>query len=193
MIQIHPKLRDPLVHIAVLVLSILVVAACGDENDSDKSTPTPTAAATVAPVAAATPAATAAPTAGGTDAATPPPTDAPAKSVSFSGSESLFLSANETGEVTVDLMARDVLEVTFDVESNITGGQNFMSGEGKASGGVQVVISDPLETSLLTIDEITDSGTVSVEAEVNGEHVIIFFNPFPMQAQSVEVSYTVNP
>ena len=31
-------------------------------------------------------------------------------------------------------MARDVLEVTFDVESNITGGQNFMSGEGKATG-----------------------------------------------------------
>ena len=163
----------------LLFLTFLIVA-CGDDGE-------PTVATTVAP------AATAAPTAAGTDAAPPPPTDAPAKSLSFSGSESLFLSANEFGEVTLDLAAKDVLEVTFDVVSNITGGQNFMSGEGKASGGVQVVISDPLETSLLTIDEIMDSGTVSVEAEVNGEHVIIFFNPFPLQAQSVEVTYIVNP
>ena len=187
MIQIHTKLSNPLVYITVLVLSILLVTACGGRDDSNGSIPASTAAATVAP------AATAVPTAAGTDAAPPPPTDAPAKSVSFSGAEALFISANETGEVTVDLMARDVLEVTFDVESNVTGGQNFMSGEGKGTGGVQVVISDPLETSLLTIDEITDSGTVSVDAEVNGEHVIIFFNPSPLQAQSVEVSYTVNP
>ncbi len=187
MIQIHPKLRDPLVHIAVLVLSILVVMACGGGDDSNGSTPASTVATTVAP------ATTAAPTAAGTDAAPPPPTDAPAESVSSSGSESLFISASEHDEITIELMAGDRLQVSFDVESNITGGQNFMSGEGKATGGVQVVISDPLETSLLTIDEITDSGTVSVEAEVNGEHVIIFFNPFPLQAQSVEVSYTVNP
>ena len=187
MIQMHSKLNNPLAYITVLVLSILAVMACGGGDGSNGSTPASAVATTVAP------AATAAPTAAGADAAPPPPTDAPAESVSFSGSESLFLSANETSEVTVDLMARDVLEVTFDVVSNITGGQNFMSGEGKASGGVQVVISDPLETSLLTIDEITDSGTVSVEAEVNGEHVIIFFNPFPLQAQSVEMSYTVNP
>ena len=187
MIQIYPKFRDPLVYIAALVIFILLMAACGGGGESDESTPASTVAATVAP------ATTAAPTAAGADAAPPPPTDAPAKSVSFSGSESLFLSANESSKVTVDLAARDVLEVTFDVVSNITGGQNFMSGEGKASGGVQVVISDPLETPLLTIDEIMDSGTVSVEAEVNGEHVIIFFNPFPLQAQSVEMTYIVNP
>ena len=137
--------------------------------------------------------ATAAPTAAGTDAAPPPPTEAPSEAVSSSGSESLFISASEQDEITIELVAGDRLQVTFDVESNVTGGQNFMSGEGKGTGGVQVVISDPLETSLLTIDEITDSGTVSVDAEVNGEHVIIFFNPSPLQAQSVEVSYTVNP
>ena len=187
MIQIYPKFRDPLVYIAALVIFMLLVAACGGGGESDESTPASTVATTVAP------ATTAAPTAAGTDAAPPPPTDAPAKSVSFSGSESLFISASEQDEITIELVAGDRLQVTFDVESNVTGGQNFMSGEGKGTGGVQVVISDPLETSLLTIDEITDSGTVSVDAEVNGEHVIIFFNPSPLQAQSVEVSYTVNP
>ena len=193
MIQIHPKLRDPLVHIAVLVLFILLVAACGDENDSDKSTPTPTAAATVAPVAAATPAATAAPTGGGTDAATPPPTDAPAESVSSSGSESLFISASEHDEITIELMAGDRLQVSFDVESNITGGQNVIVGKGKAIEGIQLVIRDPLGDALLTIEETTASGTVEVDAEVNGEHVIIFLNPFSLQAQTVEVTYNVNP
>ncbi len=193
MIQIHPKLRDPLVYITALVLFILLVAACGDENDSDKSTPAPTAAATVAPVAAATPAATAAPTGGATAGTQIPETDAPAESVSSSGSESLFLSASEHGEITIELMAGDRLQVTFDVESNITGGQNVIVGKGKAIEGIQLVITDPLGDSLLTIQETTASETVEVDAEVNGEHSIIFLNPFLLQAQTVEVTYIVNP
>ena len=55
------------------------------------------------------------------------------------------------------------------------------------------MIKDPLGDSLLTIEETTASETVEVDAEVNGEHVIIFFNPFPLQAQTVEVTYIVNP
>ena len=189
MTQIFRSFRNPATYIAgpslaVLLLMGLSIMGCGGE-DAPPSTPT----ATFTPQVTATP-----PPQGGATAGTQiPETDAAAVSVSSSGSESLFLSASEHGEITIELMAGDRLQVTFDVESNVTGGQNFMSGEGKGTGGVQVVISDPLETSLLTIDEITDSGTVSVDAEVNGEHVIIFFNPSPLQAQSVEVSYTVNP
>ena len=191
MIQIHTKLSNPLVYITVLVLSILLVTACGGGDDSNGSTPAPTAAATSAP----TPAATASPPPqGGASAGTQAPeTEAPSEAVSSSGSESLFISASEQDEITIELVAGDRLQVTFDVESNITGGQNVIVGKGKAIEGIQLVIKDPLGDSLLTIQETTASETVEVDAEVNGEHVIIFFNPFPLQAQTVEVTYIVNP
>ena len=191
MIQIHTKFSNPLVYITVLVLSILLVTACGGGDDSNGSTPAPTAAATSAP----TPAATASPPPqGGASAGTQAPeTEAPSEAVSSSGSESLFISASEQDEITIELVAGDRLQVTFDVESNITGGQNVIVGKGKAIEGIQLVIKDPLGDSLLTIQETTASETVEVDAEVNGEHVIIFFNPFPLQAQTVEVTYIVNP
>ena len=119
MIQIHTKLSNPLVYITVLVLSILLVTACGGGDDSNGSTPASTAAATSAP----TPAATASPPPqGGASAGTQAPeTEAPSEAVSSSGSESLFISASEQDEITVELVAGDRLQVTFDVESNITG------------------------------------------------------------------------
>ena len=192
MIQMHSKLSNPLVYITVLVLSILVVTACGGGDDSNGSTPAPTAASTSVPTTPAAPASP--PPQGGASAGTQgPETEAPSEAVSSSGSESLFISASEQDEFTIELVAGDRLQVTFDVESNITGGQNVIVGKGKAIEGIQLVIRDPLGDSLLTIEETTASETVEVEAEVNGEHAIIFFNPFPLQAQTVEVTYIVNP
>ena len=189
MTQIFRSFRNPATYIAgpslaVLLLMGLSIMGCGGE-DAPPSTPT----ATFTPQVTATP-----PPQGGATAGTQiPETDAPAEAVSSSGSESLFLSASEHGEITVELMAGDRLQVTFDVESNITGGQNVIVGKGKAIEGIQLVISDPLGDSLLTIEETTASGTVEVDAEVNGEHVIIFLNPFLLQAQTIEVTYNVNP
>ena len=91
------------------------------------------------------------------------------------------------------MTAGDILELSFDVESMITGGQNVSAGIGKASEGIKLVINDSLGTPLVTIDDTTDSDTVSVEAEINGEHQIFFFNPFPLQAVNVNVSWVVNP
>ena len=191
MIQIHTKFSNPLVYITVLVLSILLVTACGGGDDSNGSTPAPTAAATSAPTPAAT--ASPPPQGGASPGTQASETEAPSEAVSSSGSESLFISASEQDEITIELVAGDRLQVTFDVESNITGGQNVIVGKGKAIEGIQLVIKDPLGDSLLTIQETTASETVEVDAEVNGEHVIIFFNPFPLQAQTVEVTYIVNP
>ena len=181
--------------LAVGGLALLTAAmlACGG---GDAATPAPTPAPTEAPAAAATAIATAAPAGGGaTPAATaePAPADQTAALESSTGSESLFLSANETGTIKIDLQAGDLLQLTFDVESNIVGGQNVSAGIGKATEGVQVVIRDHLETPLLTIDETTDSDTVEVQAELTGTHEALFFNPFPLQAESVHVDWVVNP
>ena len=176
MMQIRSKLRQPVLYVAVLsVLFLLLVAACGGGNGDDEP---PAPVATAAPATqppAETPAAT-------------PQTGAPS-----SGSETLFITANETGTIAVELTAGDILELSFDVESMITGGQNVSAGIGKASEGIKLVINDSLGTPLVTIDDTTDSDTVSVEAEINGEHQIFFFNPFPLQAVNVNVSWVVNP
>ncbi len=82
--------------------------------------------------------------------------------------------------------------MTFSVESNIVGGQNVIVGKGKATEGIQLVISDPLDGPIFSIEEVTDSGTVEVQAEVTGTHKVVFINPFPLQAQTVEVDYIVN-
>jgi hypothetical protein len=164
----------------LLVLFLLVLAACGGGNGDDES---PAPAATAAP-------ATAAPTAQPAAETTP---DAPQQGTSSSGSETLFITANETGTITVELNAGDILELSFDVESSITGGQNVSAGIGQATQGIKLVINDPLAEPLVTIDDTTDSDTVSVEAEISGEHLIFFFNPFPLQAVNVEASWEVNP
>ena len=73
------------------------------------------------------------------------------------------------------------------------GGANVRVGKGKASEGIQLIVRDSLETAIRTVNEVTDSGTVEVQAEITGDHEIIFINPFKLQAQTVEVSYIVNP
>ena len=179
MMQYWSRLRQPALFAAGLsILFLLLVAACGGGGDEG-----PAPAATTAPQATAAP-------------ATQPPTAtpaAPAAGQSSSGSEKLFVPASDAGEILVTLAVGDVLELTFDVQSNITGGQNVTAGIGQAAEGIQLVISDPVGDQLLTIDETSITDTVSVEAKVNGEHQIVFFNPFLLQAVSVEASWEVNP
>ena len=173
------KLRQPALFAAGLsILFLLLVAACGG-GDGDDVEPAP--AVTLAPQATAAP-------------ATPDETPAaPAGGGSSSGSEKLFIPANEAGEILVTLSAGDVLALTFDVQSNITGGQNVTAGIGQAAEGIQLVISDPVGTQLLTIDETLVTDTKEITAEVNGEHQIVFFNPFLLQAVTVEASWEVIP
>jgi hypothetical protein len=188
MMRIRSKLRHTALYAAGLsVFFLLLMTACGGGNGDDES---PAPAATAAPATAAP--ATQPPT--GTPAAAAETTpDAPQQGAPSSGSETLFITANETGTITVELNAGDILELSFDVESSITGGQNVSAGIGQATQGIKLVINDPLAEPLVTIDDTTDSDTVSVEAEISGEHLIFFFNPFPLQAVNVEASWEVNP
>ena len=184
MMRFWSRLTQPALYAAGLsILFVMLVAACGGGDDG----PAPAATAT-SPPATATPA-----PAVETPAA---PAETPAASgggESSSGSEKLFIVASSTAEIPVNLAAGDVLEVNFDVESNITGGQNVSAGIGQAAEGIQVVIHDPMANALVTIDDTTDSDSVTVTAETNGEHQVIFFNPFPLQAITVDASWTVNP
>ena len=56
-----------------------------------------------------------------------------------------------------------------------------------------MVIHDPLSDALVSIDDTTDTDMVNATAEINGEHNIIFFNPFALQAITVDVSWEINP
>ena len=180
------RLTQPALYAAgVSILFVMLVAACGGGDEG------PAPAAPAAPAATSPPATPAAP------AETPAaPAETPAASgggESSSGSEKLFIVASSTAEIPVNLAAGDVLEVKFDVESNITGGQNVSAGIGQAAEGIQVVIHDPMANALVTIEDTTDSDSVTVTAETSGEHQVIFFNPFPLQAITVDASWTVNP
>ena len=180
--RFRPELRQPALYVVGLsILFVMLVAACGGGDEAPAPTATSAPQATAAP--ATQPQITPAPT-------TP---DAPPQSGASSGSDKLFIPANETGEIPVTLAAGDVLEINFDVQSNITGGQNVSAGIGQAAEGIQLVVADPVGDQVLTIDQTLVSDTVSVEAKVNGEHLILFFNPFLLQAVSVEVSWAVNP
>ena len=183
------RLTQPALYAAGLsILFVMLVAACGGGGDEG-----PAPAATAAPAATSPPATATPAPAAETPAA---PAETPAASgggESSSGSEKLFIVASSTAEIPVNLAAGDVLEVKFDVESNITGGQNVSAGIGQAAEGIQVVIHDPMANALITIEDTTDSDSVTVTAETSGEHQIIFFNPFPLQAITVDASWTVNP
>ena len=186
MMQIRSKLRQPVLYVAGLsVLLLLLVAACGGGNGDDESPAPGWPQLRLKPPSLRL--------------SRPPPrrrnqpAAVPQQGGPSSGSETLFITANETGTIVVELTAGDILELSFDVVSSITGGQNVSAGIGKATEGIKLVINDSLGTPLVTIDDTTDSDTVSVEAEINGEHQIFFFNPFPLQAVNVDVSWVVNP
>ena len=191
--------------IAGLVSSTLLILACGGD-DAPTPTPTQTQTATAAPGVGGdgsnSVGETPTPTAKGfatnptfAVGETPTPkgfaTDPTTEGASSSVAETLFVPAKEFDTVTVKLNAGDVLQVTFDVESSITGGHK--GGKGGARKGIQVVISDPFDSPILKLEEVTASGTVEVQAEVTGDHKIVFINPFPLEAQRVEVDYIVNP
>ena len=158
-----------------ILLILLLVTACGGGNGDDGDP---------APAAPAAPAATAAPA-----TATP---DAGQMGGPSTGSEKLFIIASTSEEIPVNLATGDVLDVEFEVSSNITGGQNVTAGIGQAAQGIQVVIHNPLGEPVLTIDDTTDSSTFTVTAETSGEHLVIFFNPFALQAVTVDVSWVVS-
>ena len=181
MMQICSRLRHPALCAAGLsVFLLLLLAACGGGNGDNES---PAPAATTAP-------ATAAPA---TQAAAETTAAAPQQGESSSGSETLFITASESGIITIVLNSGDILELSFEVASSITGGQNVSAGIGGAAEGIQLVINGPSGDAMLTVDDTTDSGSATVEAEKSGEHHIVFFNPFPLQAVNVEASWEVNP
>lgn len=186
MMQYWSRLRQPALFAAGLsiLLLLMLVTACGSGNGDDGDT---APAATVAPAATPAPAATTTPAA---PAETP---DDSQMSGPSTGSEELFIIANTSEEIPISLATGDVLDVKFDVKSNITGGQNVTAGIGQADQGIQVVIHDPFGESLFTINDTTESDSMTVTAESSGEHLIIFFNPFPLQAVTVDVIWAVNP
>ncbi|MBM3925108.1 MAG: emp24/gp25L/p24 family protein [SAR202 cluster bacterium] len=105
-----------------------------------------------------------------------------------SGSATLFLTANNFDTIKVSLKAGDKLKVKYVAQSVIVGAGDVSN---LAQAGAIMAINDPSENSVYRGEqEKTDE--IELTADANGEHEIIFQNPFPLQAQSVTVTYSIN-
>jgi hypothetical protein len=105
-----------------------------------------------------------------------------------SGNASLFLTAGNFDTVSVSLKAGDVLKVTYEAQSVIVGGGNVTN---LAESGAVMAINDPVEDTVYRGDQ-KRADEVTLTAELDGMYEVIFQNPFPLQAQQVTVTYSIN-
>lgn len=164
--------------LALALIASLALAACGG-GDDDSPTPTPTA--------------TTAPGGNGGGGETPGPSDGNGgSSTPSSGTEELFIRDKDFDIVDVNLNAGDVLRVTYDTIGATTGGPNPGSGEGLVTSQIELVILNPIDERILTV-EAKKADSVELQADLTGKYQLVFTNPFALQAISVTVDYIVNP
>jgi hypothetical protein len=105
-----------------------------------------------------------------------------------SGSATLFLTAGNFDTISVALSPGDTLRIEYKAESVIVGAGDVSN---LAQAGAVMAVNDPSEIQIYLGEQKTED-EVELTAETEGEHQIIFQNPFPLQAQQVTVTYSIN-
>jgi hypothetical protein len=105
-----------------------------------------------------------------------------------SGNVALFLTAGNFDTISVALNPGDTLRIEYKAESVIVGAGNVSN---LAQAGAVMAVNDPSENQIYLGEQKTED-EVELTAETEGEHRIIFQNPFPLQAQQVTVTYSIN-
>ena len=176
----------PLVAVALALIALSALTACGGGSDDDGG-------------AAQTPAAAQAPTASGNGASTP--TQAPAVSgpAPTTGSDAveLFITSLDFESVELSLSAGDTVSVTYSAIGAstggiTTGGKGERGGAGTATAEVDLAVINPIEEHILNVERMS-SNTAEFQAKLTGKYQMVFSNPFRLQALIVPVEYTINP
>jgi hypothetical protein len=81
--------------------------------------------------------------------------------------------------------------VAVKVPSSAVGTGNTQ-GQNKADAGIVMAINDPLGAQILPPAGQDIEQTAEITADVDGEHVIAFQNPFPPAMMIVTTTYSVN-
>ena len=178
----------PLAAVALALIALSALAACGGGSDDDGG-------------ATQTPAATQATTAPTTGNGASTPTQAPADSgpapTTDSGTEELFVLSLDFESLELNLTAGDTVSSTYSAIGAstggiTTGGKGERGGAGTATAEVTLTVLNPIEEQILIVEKMS-SNTVEFQAELTGTYQMVFSNPFRLQALIVPVEYTINP
>ena len=178
----------PLAAVALALIALSALAACGGGSDDDGG-------------ATQTPAATQATTAPTTGNGASTPTQAPADSgpapTTDSGTEELFVLSLDFESLELNLTAGDTVSATYSAIGAstggiTTGGKGERGGAGTATAEVTLTVLNPIEEQILIVEKMS-SNTVEFQAELTGTYQMVFSNPFRLQALIVPVEYTINP
>lgn len=155
------------VFLMMAMVSVVSLAACGGDGGSS-STATATQTGSTPEVTQP----------GGNDGPTEP----------LSQSERLFLTAGQFEAKRLALRSGDSLTISYEAQSVIVGAGDVSN---LAPAGVVMTVLDPLEMKVYG-GEQKKTDEVTLTLELDGEYQIIFQNMFPLQAQDVKVTYSVN-
>ena len=177
----------PLVAVALALIALSALTACG--GGSDEGGATQTQAATPVPTASGAGNTTAAPTQAPADSGPAPSTG--------SNAVELFVLSLDFESLELNLTAGDTVSVTYSAIGAstggiTTGGKQAEGGAGKATAEVSLTILDPVEEQILDVEQM-ESNSAEFPAELTGMYQLVFSNPFRLQALIVDVEYTVNP
>ena len=106
----------------------------------------------------------------------------------YSETKTLFLTAGNFDSIKVALRTGDSLKIQYEAQSVIVGAGDVGN---LAPAGAVMAVNDPLENPVYR-GEQKKTDDIELTAEMDGEYQVIFQNLFPLQAQSVTVSYSVN-
>jgi hypothetical protein len=141
----------------------LILAACGG---SEGSTPTPSG--TVTNISSSN----------GQNSDTEP----------FSKEEKIFVGAGQFEEVPVTLRQGDLLKIDYKAEVRVSPG---FGGTAAQERPIRIAVLDVDGNELINESDMS-AGSLELTADLNGEHRIVLLNPFPLEALTVTLNYSVN-
>ncbi len=171
----------PLAAVALALMSLSVLAACGGGNGDGSDDGGTSAPATAPPAATQTPEA------------------APVAPTTGSGSETVFVRARGFEVMELNLAAGDNVSLSYSSlgrsSGGITEGGDFASGDegaGSAASDVILTVLNPVEDQLLSTERAANN-SVDFQADIDGVYQLVFTNPYLLQGVEVTIEFTINP